>query len=343
LFIESITWKFVVHYDVFNGDADGIIALLQIRLNEPKPSRLITGVKRDIQLLARVPKDDVSSMTVLDVSLDRNSAALERLLEAKIPVTYIDHHRATLLPSSKYLTSHIDVSASTCTSLIVNQLLKGKYQNWAIAAAFGDNLIDVASRLSKTSGHSEEQIKQLRQLGKLINYNGYGASLDDLHFHPKELYQELLAYHDPFDVIADPVSPYHQLVAGYQHDLLVVNQAEMLHQSSILEVCLLPDSSSSRRIIGEYSNQLVRQQPEKAHIILSKQAATDDRATPQYTLSLRAPLNQPHSAGAICSAFSCGGGREIAAGINNLSLGELNDVIKLTEKTYLNGAMQISE
>lgn len=335
-------WEFVVHYDVFNGDADGIIALLQLRLNEPRKSQLITGVKRDIQLLERVPKDDVSSVTVLDVSLDRNSVALEQLLDAKVPVTYIDHHLASLLPRSEYLTSHIDLSATTCTSLIVNRLLKGEFQNWAIAAAYGDNLVDVAIRLSKASGHSEEQDKQLKQLGKLINYNGYGESLDDLHFHPMALYQKLLAYHDPFDVIADQSSPYHQLVEGYQCDLLAVEQAETLYQSSILEVCLLPDSSSSRRIIGEYSNQLVRQQPDKAHIILSKRTANGEKDEPQYTLSLRAPLNQPHSAGAICSVFVSGGGREIAAGINTLSLSGLNDVIALTEKTYLNGPVQTS-
>ncbi len=338
-----LKWEFVVHYDVFNGDADGIIALLQLRLNEPRASQLITGVKRDIQLLERVPKGNVSSVTVLDVSLDKNAIALGQLLDAKIPVTYIDHHRATLRPDSEFLTSHIDLSATTCTSLIVNQLLEGKYQNWAIAAAYGDNLIDVANRLSQASRHSEEQAKQLQLLGKLINYNGYGESLNDLHFHPMALYRELLAYHDPFAVIADQASPYHQLKVGYQHDLLAVKQAETLHQSSILEVSLLPDSSSSRRIIGEYSNQLVRQQPDKAHIILSKRAVSEEGAEQQYTLSLRAPMDQPHSAGAICSAFVGGGGRELAAGINNLSLSDLHDVIALTEKTYLNGSVPTSE
>ena len=47
-----------MHYDVFNGDADGIIALLQLRLSKhkphPKESILVTGVKRDISLLKNV-------------------------------------------------------------------------------------------------------------------------------------------------------------------------------------------------------------------------------------------------------------------------------------------------
>jgi hypothetical protein len=37
--------------DVFNGDADGICALVQLRLAQPVQSKLVTGVKRDIQLL----------------------------------------------------------------------------------------------------------------------------------------------------------------------------------------------------------------------------------------------------------------------------------------------------
>lgn len=61
-----------MHYDVFNGDADGIIALLQLRLAEPKQSKLITGVKRDIKLLSQVVKaDNASSVTALDISMEK--------------------------------------------------------------------------------------------------------------------------------------------------------------------------------------------------------------------------------------------------------------------------------
>ena len=40
--------------DIFNGDADGICALTQLRLAEPRDARLVTGVKRDINLMAQV-------------------------------------------------------------------------------------------------------------------------------------------------------------------------------------------------------------------------------------------------------------------------------------------------
>jgi len=36
----------MAYYDVFNGDADGICALHQLRLAEPREATLVTGVKR---------------------------------------------------------------------------------------------------------------------------------------------------------------------------------------------------------------------------------------------------------------------------------------------------------
>lgn len=57
-----------MNFDVFNGDADGICALHQLRLNEPLDSELITGVKRDIELLNRVSVKSGDNVVVLDVS-----------------------------------------------------------------------------------------------------------------------------------------------------------------------------------------------------------------------------------------------------------------------------------
>ena len=43
----------MTHIDIFNGDADGICALTQLRNAEPVQSTLITGVKRDIALVSK--------------------------------------------------------------------------------------------------------------------------------------------------------------------------------------------------------------------------------------------------------------------------------------------------
>ena len=68
-------------FDVFNGDADGICALQQLRLAEPCEATLVTGVKRDIALLGRVRAGPGDEVTVLDISLDKNRDALLGLLE----------------------------------------------------------------------------------------------------------------------------------------------------------------------------------------------------------------------------------------------------------------------
>ena len=79
-------------YDIFNGDADGICALLQLRLAEPRDSKLITGVKRDIDLLKQVSAKAGDRVTVLDVSMDKNHSALITTLETGANVVYFDHH-----------------------------------------------------------------------------------------------------------------------------------------------------------------------------------------------------------------------------------------------------------
>lgn len=70
-----------MNYDIFNGDADGIIALLQLRLVSPTDSELVTGVKRDIELLDKLEVKQGDSLTVLDISMEANRAGLLRALQ----------------------------------------------------------------------------------------------------------------------------------------------------------------------------------------------------------------------------------------------------------------------
>ncbi|GAL12899.1 hypothetical protein JCM19233_3898 [Vibrio astriarenae] len=169
------------HFDVFNGDADGIIALLQLRLAEPKESILVTGVKRDIQLLDKLqlehPVFEGDSFTVLDISMEKNQAGLKQLLEKGAFVSYADHHKAGEIPDHENLSADIDLDPNVCTALIIDKQLRGQYRLWAITAAYGDNLIAKADALSIEAGLSEAQSEQLKELGTLINYNGYGSTL----------------------------------------------------------------------------------------------------------------------------------------------------------------------
>ena len=63
-------------FDVFNGDADGICALHQLRLAQPRDAVLVTGVKRDTALLQRIAAAPGDHITVLDIPLDRNRGTL---------------------------------------------------------------------------------------------------------------------------------------------------------------------------------------------------------------------------------------------------------------------------
>jgi hypothetical protein len=42
------------YIDVCNGDADGLCAIVQWRLHEPRAATLVTGLKREIALLSGV-------------------------------------------------------------------------------------------------------------------------------------------------------------------------------------------------------------------------------------------------------------------------------------------------
>ena len=85
---------------VFNGDADGLCALQQLRLaGELSPQvRLVIGVKRDIELLRRVQAGPGERVTVLDVAHEQNREATRRLLDGGARVRYFDHHYAGELP-----------------------------------------------------------------------------------------------------------------------------------------------------------------------------------------------------------------------------------------------------
>ncbi|MEZ8879391.1 MULTISPECIES: hypothetical protein [Vibrio] len=326
-----------MHYDVFNGDADGIIALLQLRLNEPKETVLITGVKRDIKLVSQVvsklaeqgDQADVASVTVLDVSMEKNLPALHSLLEANVEVFYCDHHRTGDVPQSKHLETLVNTAPECCTSLLINQKLKGEYVAWAIAAAFGDNLKAVASQLALENGFDRAQTDFLEELGTLINYNGYGSSLSDLHFTPIKLYQALYQYPNPFALLDDEDSVFYRLRTAYQSDNQHLSNLVPIFESEVARVFELPGETWARRISGVFGNEIVNQDPGRAQAVLTKNQDGES-----YTVSLRAPLSNRIGADEICSSFDTGGGRKAAAGINQLNEENKVNFISLIEGYY---------
>lgn len=137
-------------FDVFNGDADGLCAVVQWRLHAPADSTLVTGVKRDIELLDRVDAGAGDEVLVCDVSMLRNRAALDRLLERSATVRYFDHHAAGEVPAHPRLETHLQFDPRCCTSLLMDAHLKGEFRHWALVGAYGDNLTEVADALLAT-------------------------------------------------------------------------------------------------------------------------------------------------------------------------------------------------
>ena len=314
--------------DVFNGDADGICALVQLRLAQPAQSSLVTGVKRDIQLLEHVSVQKNDQLTVLDISLKKNRNALNRILQQGATVFYVDHHESGDIPQHPNLNTIINTAANTCTSLLVDQHLEGKYRAWAVTAAYGDNLIDSAEKAAHTLSLSTIQIKQLKDLGVCINYNGYGGSISDLHFAPDALYRELVNYTSPFDFIADNSIAYEQLLAGYADDMTQAYYIKPEYQTDAIAAYILPDKAWARRISGVFGNELANQDPERAHAVLSYNAQGG------YQISVRAPLTNKTGADELCSSFATGGGRKSAAGINHLPFNELSAFITAFANKY---------
>ncbi|TKC83585.1 hypothetical protein FAZ69_24195 [Trinickia terrae] len=298
-------------YDVFNGDADGICALHQLRLAYPADAQLITGVKRDVELLRRVPGEPGVDVTVLDVSLDTNFADLTRLVETGARVAYYDHHSASRAFAHPGLRLFWDDSADVCTSLIVDRELGGRYRPWAIVAAFGDNLGPCARRLAASAGYPECETAAFDELGRLLNYNAYGDAVADLHVAPDALYRELHTFADPLDFIA--ASPCYGLLAdGYREDVECVAALAPYRAWDRGAIYVLPDTCWSRRISGTFANRLAAEDLGASFAVLT--AAADGSCC----VSVRSSDPHAHPANALCERFASGGGRRAAAGINVL-------------------------
>jgi len=315
-------------YDVFNGDADGICSVQQWRLANPMESVLVTGVKRDISLLKQVAANEGDQVSVFDISLDKNRDAALSLLAIGAEIIYFDHHFPGDIPEHERFSVQIDTSAEVCTSLLVNKYLGGAFARWAVVGAFGDNLSNSARTLAEEIGLTEEEITQFKLLGECINYNGYGATLDDLHITPQALSEELRSYDDPMGYILDDGSSYSKLVTGYRCDLEQAQSLQPIESDQSVALYALPNETWARRVSGVFANQLASENPDRAHAMLT------DKTNGHYLVSVRAPLNRKEGADQLCLQFPTGGGRKAAAGINDLPTDQLGSFIAKFREAY---------
>jgi len=302
-------------FDVCNGDADGLCAVLQWRLAHPAPATLVTGLKRELALLQTVPAEPGDEVLVCDLSMQRNHAALLRLLDAGVQVRYVDHHKVDQVPPHAALQACIDVDARVCTSLLMDRLLDGRFRAWALVGAYGDNLGAVADALAAGLGLDEHERRQLRLLGEGINYNAYGDDASDQHIAPQRLYARLARHAHPLELLRhDGIGA--ELDALRQADLQqALAQPQHAAGRGARWVCL-PDAAWARRVIGSFANTLAASEPAQAHAVLLAHRRGG------HVVSLRAPQAAPGGADGFCCRFG-GGGRAGAAGIDHLPDSEL--------------------
>ena len=302
-------------FDVCNGDADGLCAVVQWHLEDTRPAELVTGLKRELALLARVVDAQAGDqVNVFDLSMQRNRADLLRLLDQGVHVRYFDHHASGGLPSHPGLESHVNEASDVCTSLLVDAHLGGAHRAWALVGAYGDNMAAAADRLDFGDGFEPGDRAGLRRLGELINYNAYGDDERDVCIPPRLLYPLMARYADPRDMMAhEPIVE--DIDAMRRSDLRQAARATVLWQGPAGSVHMLPDAPWSRRVLGCFANHLAGEASDLAHAVLRS-------GSEGHVVSVRAPLAHPHGAHALCSRFG-GAGRARAAGIDSLGAGDL--------------------
>jgi hypothetical protein len=315
-----------MNYDLFNGDADGICALLQLRLDQPMESQLVTGVKRDINLLGKVEAQAGDQITVLDVSMDKNMDALHKALSAGAEVFYVDHHFPGDIPQHPNLTAIINEAPDVCTAALVNGHLQGRHLAWAVTGAYGDNLKATAESLAKGLDLPAGELALLEELGTCINYNGYGPSIADLHFDPEALYRTLYAAVEPLAFTRS--DDFRKLSEGYKADMALAAALQPQHATDAVAVFVLPNEAWARRVSGVYSNDLATGNPDRAHAVLTL------KDNGNYLVSVRAPLSNKQGAAQLCMQFPTGGGRAAAAGINDLPAQSMDDFVAAFAQCY---------
>ncbi len=305
----------VRHFDVCNGDADGLCAVLQWRLAHRRPATLITGLKRELDLLQRVRAAPGDEVLVCDLSMQRNLDALQRLLDAGVTVHYFDHHKVDAVPRHPALHAHIDFDARVCTSLLMDRALGGRFRRWALVGAYGDNLGGVADDGAIALGLDETARTALRALGESINYNAYGETAADQAIAPQRLYALMQRFEDPLQFLREEAIG-HELDALRRADLQAGLAQASQKAGGTARVVWLPDEKWSRRVIGVLANAWAQREPALGHAVLMADARGG------HVVSLRAPLSAPGGADGLCRPFG-GGGRAGAAGIDHLPAAEL--------------------
>lgn len=318
-------------FDLFNGDADGIFSLLQLRQTDPRPdAERITGVKRDIALFPHIAGRAGAGdrVTALDISMAKNTAGLRQVLADGAEVFYVDHHQTGTIPDHDHLSALTNNAREMCTAVLIDQYLQGAKTAWAVCGAYGDNFQGLATRIATARG-LDLPMGRLRELGELVNYNAYGMTVEDLHIHPSALFDILMDYPDPVAFLNDAHPIFETLQSGHRDDWNVAQSAREIDVSEAGQVLVLPAGAASNRIGGLFGNALVDEEPEQGFAVLTE---LDDGQS--YRVSIRAPRGRASGSAAHIATQFGGGGRAAAAGIDALAEIDVAPFIDVFKTTF---------
>jgi hypothetical protein len=175
-------------------------------------------------------------------------------------------------------------------------------------------MVEPARAMALKAGLSAPETAMLEKLGICLNYNAYGESIEDLHWHPAELAELMLPFPDPASFI-EQSEVCARLHAGYEEDMAKARRVAGGFGSGIV---VLPNEPWARRAIGVLINELAQSRPGAALAILSPKVSGG------FTVSVRVPAGSAVSAAEFCSGFETGGGRKSAGGINYLPESDLD-------------------
>jgi len=306
---------------VFNGDADGLCGQHILFLELGPPSLRVTGLKREIELLRRVPADAAGHVHALDISLKRNLPALSVLLDrGNVKVTWYDHHEPGDPPSHPSLELHVNQAPETCTAAIVNAVRGHRHPLWAAMAAFGDNQPATGSSLASAGGASAHEAQLLRRAGGLLNYNAYGELPGDQLIPAGDLAKRMEAYSSALDFCWDAPT-FGPLAAQFEADRETLQSLSPLADFPRAKAFVVPDAPFARRYAGTWANERALERPDEALAVLH---AVSDAC---YRISLRSPRAGGPAASGLAMEFG-GGGRKLAAGIDALPASDLERFVR---------------
>lgn len=305
---------------LFNGDADGIVAQHILGMQLGQPDLRITGLKRDIKLLSKLPILESADLHALDISLRSNEDAIPTLLaKENIHLTWYDHHDPGEGITHPRLVQHIHQAPGMCTGAIVNAICGRRFPLWAAMAAFGDNLPVTAEALAKEGHSSLDEVKLIQRTGILLNYNAYGEKAEDVLFQPAALAQAISSFTSAQEFCLQQ-SIFSPLESQFASDEAHFHDLKPLVQTPSALAFLVPAEAWARRFSATWANQTVLKNPLQALAIIHP------RSDGNYLVSIRAPRGQvgTPSAAELAAEFPTGGGRKLAAGINNLPSDDFN-------------------